>query len=69
VQKGFLGELVPLLENGGTHEEEISELESELENIREEKVKGIITRAKAKWNIEVERASFLRFPKTAGHQY
>jgi hypothetical protein len=39
----------------GEHEEEISKLESELKNIREEKVKGIITRAKAKWNKEGER--------------
>ena len=49
--------LTILYQNGGTHEEEISKLESELENIREEKVKGIITRAKAKWNIEGERST------------
>jgi hypothetical protein len=49
--------LTILYQNGGTHEEEISKLESELKNIREEKVKGIITRAKAKWNIEGERST------------
>ena len=42
---------------GGTQEEEISKLESDLKNIREEKVKGIITRAKAKWNIEGGRST------------
>jgi hypothetical protein len=49
--------LTILYQNGGTHEEEISKLESELKNIREEKVKGIIIRAKAKWNIEGERST------------
>jgi hypothetical protein len=37
-------------------EEEISKLESELKNKREEKVKGIIIRAK--WNIEGERSLY-----------
>ena len=49
--------LTTLYQNGGTHEEEISKLESELKNIREEKVKGIFIRAKAKWNIEGERST------------
>jgi hypothetical protein len=35
----------------------LSSLESELKNIREEKVKGIITRAKVKWSIEGERST------------
>ena len=48
--------LTILYQNGGTHEE-LSKLESELKNIREEKVKGIIIRAKAKWNIEGERST------------
>jgi hypothetical protein len=49
--------LTILYQNGGTHEEEIFKLESELKNIREEKVKGIITRANAKWSIEGERST------------
>jgi hypothetical protein len=32
--------------------EDIMKLELELKNIREEKYKGIITRANAKWNVE-----------------
>ena len=37
--------------------EEIAHVESELKKLREEKIKGIIMRSKAKWNVEGERSS------------
>ena len=44
---------VNTLENQG----EITKVELELKNLREERFKGIIMRSKAKWNVEGERSS------------
>ena len=37
--------------------EELNRVESELIKLREDKIRGIIMRTKAKWNVEGERSS------------
>ena len=37
--------------------EELNRVESELKKLREDKIRGIILRTKAKWNVEGERSS------------
>jgi hypothetical protein len=42
--------------------EELNRVESELKKLREDKIRGIIMRTKAKWNVEGERSSKDHFP-------